>query len=653
MSEKANIAPRSVIGGERPQEPGCGRTPTVPEFEAFFREYFPRLVAVARPLTRDSALAEDVAQETLSKLHARAYSLDFSEPIWPWLKTVAMRLAIDQFRRDDRESSTEPHVMSRHREQHGREDQYWCEEAPQLILALKELSGRQRLAVALRYLEDKDPTDAAIVLGLSKPAFEQLLFRARRKLLVEYRRVTEGATGLIVLPLRRLRRGVDGLLLRLRSLGTRDGQAPLAMSDTFVQAASGLLALWMTISAGTGATLERLDPPATNLDTISAIDGSDKRDKTSSRKESLINAGGKRSSSRDSNVADGRVRDANEVDRAVKDLTDPNRGVKDPEDARITSVAFDPSSRGKVAYAAGVAHCRLPACPPVLFRSTNGGEDWSRLPAQELAGTSLLVPDGKDPRIFVMGPAGLQVSEDGGRSFGLAAAAGASFAIGSVTMSPAFHEGDPRILIGAQNLMRYHDGRKVIEPEPVSALPGPLEPMFAPAYPADPRLLIGGLRLDGLGGRAVATVFVCSDSICSETTIAGEDQIPKIRLPENFLRSGRAYAFTQNKMFVSTDGGKQFAALETPWRSGLLMDVGLSDSGRQLFAAVQHVGNGRDDGLYLSPDGGHSWQRVRNPLFDNGASAVAFSDERVVVARGRNGLACSADGGTTWSARCF
>ncbi|MGH9338561.1 MAG: sigma-70 family RNA polymerase sigma factor [Acidobacteriota bacterium] len=620
-------------------------------FDELFREYFPRLVAVARPLTRDSALAEDVAQETLSRLHARAGLLDFSEPIWPWLKTVAMRLAIDHVRRDGRETPTEPYVLITDKEPHGREDQYWCEEGPQLILALKELSARQRLAVALRYLEDKDPADAAILLGLSKPAFEQLLFRARRKLLTEYRRITEGAASLIVLPLRKMRSEINGFLLRIRSMGARDGRASLAISDTFVQAASGLLALWMTVTAGPGGVLANPAPPARNLKSIAASDGHEDRG-GSPRKKPLNDGGGGRAVEGDSRVPNGNTPEGNEIDRTVRDLTDPNRGTKDPEDARITSVAFEPSSDGRVVYAAGIAHCRLPTCPPVLFRSTNGGEEWSRLPARELAGTSLVLPDGNDPRIFVMGPAGLQVSEDGGRSFGPAAAAGASFAIGSVAISPAFHEGDPRILIGAQNLMRYHDERKVIEPEPVSALPGPLEPMFAPAYPADPRLLIGGLRLNGVGGRVVATVFVCSDSICSETPIPGQDQIPKVRLPENFLRSNRAYAFTQNGLFLSSDGGSQFVELDTPWQTGLLMDVALLGTGRGLFAAVQHVDDGQDDGLYLSRDGGDSWQRIRSPLFENGASAVAFSQDRIVVALGRSGVACSSDHGITWSARC-
>lgn len=154
------------------------------EFDDLFREFFPRLVSLTRTITRDSALAEDVAQETLSRLHAQTRLLDFGQPIWPWLKTVAVRLAIDQVRRDRRETSTEPHLIAEGGETPRNDDRHWCENGPQLILALKGLPARQRLAVTLRYLKDKDPSDSTKVMGLSKRAFEQLLFRARRGLLV-------------------------------------------------------------------------------------------------------------------------------------------------------------------------------------------------------------------------------------------------------------------------------------------------------------------------------------------------------------------------------------------------------------------------------------------------------------------------------------
>lgn len=160
-----------------------------PRSDALFREFFPRLVTTITPMTRDKALAEDVAQETLIRLFANVDGLDLGEPIWPWLKTVAVRLGLDQLRRDRRETLSDLDEVSVLGPAPSYRDAYTSEDAPQLIVALKQLEPRHRLAVALRYLEDEDPAETAQSFGLSKPAFEQLLFRARRRLAVEYRLV--------------------------------------------------------------------------------------------------------------------------------------------------------------------------------------------------------------------------------------------------------------------------------------------------------------------------------------------------------------------------------------------------------------------------------------------------------------------------------
>jgi RNA polymerase sigma factor (sigma-70 family) len=169
------------------------RTPGVtPSPDALFREFFPRLVTAVRPLTRDRALAEDVAQETLMRLFANADGLDLDEPIWPWLKMVAVRLGLDQVRRDRREMLADADTMSVVGPGHGYHDVYSSEDSPSLMIALRRLTPRHRIAVALRYLADEDPVQTAASFGLSKPAFEQLLFRARRRLAFEYELVLAG-----------------------------------------------------------------------------------------------------------------------------------------------------------------------------------------------------------------------------------------------------------------------------------------------------------------------------------------------------------------------------------------------------------------------------------------------------------------------------
>src|SRR5207249_4871191 len=83
------------------------------------------------------------------------------------------------------------------------------EERALLEQALQKLPARQRQAVALRYLADYSPDEAAGELQLGPAAFKQLLFRARRRLQTEYRRLSAGVSGIAwgaILVLRRARR---------------------------------------------------------------------------------------------------------------------------------------------------------------------------------------------------------------------------------------------------------------------------------------------------------------------------------------------------------------------------------------------------------------------------------------------------------------
>ena len=50
---------------------------------------------------------------------------------------------------------------------------------PELVAALRELPGRQRAALWLRYCEDMAISDVARVIACSEPAAKQLLMRAR------------------------------------------------------------------------------------------------------------------------------------------------------------------------------------------------------------------------------------------------------------------------------------------------------------------------------------------------------------------------------------------------------------------------------------------------------------------------------------------
>lgn len=149
-----------------------------------YRRYYPRVFALAVRLTRDVQLAEDVAQEALLRILDGRGPRDSTRPLWPWLKVIATRLTVDLRRRRSRELMGEPD-----------DDMVAAESASseqRVVLdgALSRLTPRERVALVLRYLEDRGTAEAASLLGLSVPAFEQLLFRARSKLRLEYRGIS-------------------------------------------------------------------------------------------------------------------------------------------------------------------------------------------------------------------------------------------------------------------------------------------------------------------------------------------------------------------------------------------------------------------------------------------------------------------------------
>jgi hypothetical protein len=111
--------------------------------------------------------------------------LDPSRPVWPWLRTVASHIATDSVRRASRELLIEPDEDTA---KQGVEIES-SEERLILREALSRLPPRQRLAIALHYFEDRPQSTSAEMLGLDRGAFKQLLFRARRSLDREYRRV--------------------------------------------------------------------------------------------------------------------------------------------------------------------------------------------------------------------------------------------------------------------------------------------------------------------------------------------------------------------------------------------------------------------------------------------------------------------------------
>lgn len=627
-----------------------GREPD--DFDVLYRRFFPRLVRLLRSRVGEREAAEDLAQETLVRAFQHIDDFDTSRPLWPWLKTIATNVAIDHVRRRGPET-----VMDLGHDQ-VRCEFGWSEETPVLMEAMARLPKRQQVALSLRYLDDWRSGEAAGFLGLSRTSFEQLLLRARRKLRNAYAEISAEKALSTFVPFQLARRAVARLSLR-----TQQAHEWLAsLGPTGVMATSQVVAALIVASTAPVGPMTPARKRQFQADVVARLASLDlaqigsRPSEPSKRPAGQIPAASGTSAPSDSAQDDN----APSSEGVVDPIVDPNRNVKQPEDARLTSFAFSPNySRDGVLYASGSASCSLLNCPPVLFLSRDGGATWKRLWAKRFEGSTILLPPSfgrGDDRIFSMGSSGLYVSENGGSTFRPAATSGTTFAVGAVAISPAFNSGDPTILIGAQSMMRYDDGRRSIEPAPFTALPGPLEPAYSPGYPADGRILVGGMRVDPTSGSATPSVFLCRGSLCSETPLAGTGQSPRIRLAPDFQVSNSGFAFTDSSLFATEDGGSTFTPVSTPG-TGLIRDIAVGPGGRTVFVAVGPFLTTKGapkarGGLFVSRDRGAHWSRVSSPLLAGGAGAVVLSGVDVFAATAPRGIACSTDGGRTWSRRC-
>jgi RNA polymerase sigma factor (sigma-70 family) len=172
-------------------------------FEALYGRYRRRIHAYVMGMVKDHGRAEDITQEVFVSALRRMRETERPIAFKPWIYEIAKNACIDQFRRSKRTEE-----VSLQAEDGLAPSDYGrlvgSDPAPHDAVAAKQeldnlcgafggLSETHHEILVLRELEGLSYREIGDKMGMSRPAVESTLFRARRRLTEEYDELVSGA----------------------------------------------------------------------------------------------------------------------------------------------------------------------------------------------------------------------------------------------------------------------------------------------------------------------------------------------------------------------------------------------------------------------------------------------------------------------------
>jgi RNA polymerase sigma-70 factor (ECF subfamily) len=158
-----------------------------------------RLLSFAISLLKDYEAAQDLTQDAFVRAYRYLDRFDDRRPFYPWLATIAFRLAQDRWLRQRRDRELAQRYGAASEDAVARDDPLRAviadEESRRLWQVVQGLPGGERAAVMLFYRQELSIREAARVLGVSSGTVKTLLFRARRHLREALGAGVSGATG--------------------------------------------------------------------------------------------------------------------------------------------------------------------------------------------------------------------------------------------------------------------------------------------------------------------------------------------------------------------------------------------------------------------------------------------------------------------------
>lgn len=126
------------------------------------------LLRLARLFTDDRTAAEDILQEAFIRLHRNAHRIKNVDKAAPYMRSIVLNLARDHNRRGMM-SLRHQGSMTLGGSLPTPEDRIvFSEDQGEVVEALRDLPGRQRDCLVLRYYVDLSETEIADTLGISK-----------------------------------------------------------------------------------------------------------------------------------------------------------------------------------------------------------------------------------------------------------------------------------------------------------------------------------------------------------------------------------------------------------------------------------------------------------------------------------------------------
>ncbi|NJD30148.1 MAG: sigma-70 family RNA polymerase sigma factor [Chloroflexi bacterium] len=153
---------------------GLAVVPLETAYERAYEAHWPTVFRFALAWTNDWGAAEDVAQETFTRLWRNRSSVEWDRDVLPWLLVTARHLLTDRFRMLRRRllRFTPPATL----------DEATADRWLDVQRAMSRLSALERSALFLVALEGRDSTDAAHLMGTTPGAIRAAVSRARDKL---------------------------------------------------------------------------------------------------------------------------------------------------------------------------------------------------------------------------------------------------------------------------------------------------------------------------------------------------------------------------------------------------------------------------------------------------------------------------------------